>query len=108
MRIYEQIYRFGASAGAFEGYVYRKSAAEMDMEALHNWVDNLHDAYEQLPLDVRRVIQPWSDRTLGRALHSLKAVLGDNHRIVTRLQTMVAGELPASADDFDKEKGLKR
>ena len=45
MHIYQKIYEFAASAGAFEGYVYRRTKAEIDIKALSNWVDNLLDAY---------------------------------------------------------------
>jgi hypothetical protein len=52
MHIYQEIYEFAASAGAFEGYVYRRPEAEIDFKALSNWVDNLLDAYRHLAPDV--------------------------------------------------------
>ena len=36
MHLYLEIYEFAASAGAFEGYVYRRPKAEIDIKALSN------------------------------------------------------------------------
>jgi hypothetical protein len=102
MHIYAQIYDFAASAGALEGYVYHKK--EVDMTALPNWVDNLSAAYQCLPSEVLGEFQPSIDFTIGRAIRSLIPVLGEGHEIIGKLQSMVAGNLPRSADDFQKKK----
>jgi hypothetical protein len=104
MHIYQKIYEFAASAGAFEGYVYRRPKAEIDFEALSNWVDNLLDAYQHLTSDVRNEFQSACDGTLGRALQSLVPELGQEHEVIGKLKKMIEGQLPESADDFQKEK----
>lgn len=104
MHIYQKIYEFAASAGAFEGYVYRRPETEIDFEALSNWVDNLLDAYRHLTPDVRSEFQSSCDRTLGRALKSLVHQLGPEHEVIGKLKKMIEGELPDSADDFQKTK----
>jgi hypothetical protein len=107
MHIYQKIYEFAASAGAFEGYVYRRSKAEIDTEALSSWVDNLIDAYENLASEVRDECQPSIDQTLGRAIKSLGFLFDDRHTLVNQLEKIVKGELPESPDDFKKEKWYK-
>ncbi len=104
MHLNSQIYEFAASAGAFEGYVYHRSMEDIDLEALSNWVNNLQKAYAYLPDDVRAQVQPACDRTLGRAIQSLKPLLGAQSEIVVKLQFMIAGKLPATPDDFNKDK----
>lgn len=104
MHIYQQLYEFAASAGAFEGYVYHKKRDDMDVDALTNWVANLVGAYEQLPSDVRNEFQTSCDQTLGRAIRSVVSLLGEDHNIVIQLKSMVKGELPDSPDDFQKRK----
>jgi hypothetical protein len=104
MHTYLQIYEFAASAGAFEGYVYRRSKDEIDAEALSNWVDNLFEAYHHLPADVVGECQSACDQTLGRAIKSLMAEFGDDYPIIGNLQTLVKGKLPDDPDDFQKEK----
>ncbi|MGD1968003.1 MAG: hypothetical protein PVH74_11040 [Desulfobacterales bacterium] len=104
MHKYQQIYEFAASAGAFEGYVYRRSKDEIDTKALTNWVDNLFDAYHLLPADAIGECQLSCNQTLGRAIKSLMAEFGEDYPIIGKLQTLVKGELPNSADDFNKEK----
>lgn len=108
MHIYQKIYEFAASAGAFEGYVYRRPKAEIDIKALSNWVDNLLAAYMQLTPDVRIEFQSACDRTLGRALKSLVLELGQDHEVMGKLKKMIEGELPDSADDFQKEKWFQK
>jgi len=108
MHLYNQIYKFAASAGALEGYVYRRAAGDIDMDALSNWADNLRRAYELLPDDVRSRIQTSCDRTLGRAIRSLEPLLEARSGIVVKLRSMVAGDLPATADDFDKNKWFQQ
>jgi hypothetical protein len=104
MHIYQKIYEFAASAGAFEGYVYRRSKAEIDPEALNGWVDNLIDAYQNLTAEVRNECQTSIDQTFGRAIKSLGPLFDDRHALINKLQKIVEGELPASPDDFQKEK----
>jgi len=108
MHIYQVIYEFAASAGAFEGYVYRRPEAEIDFKALSNWVDNLLDAYRHLTPDVRSEFQSACDRTLGRALKSIVFELGQEHAVIGKLEKMIAGELPDSADDFEKTKWFQK
>ena len=104
MYIYQQIYEFAASAGAFEGYVYRKEKSGIDVAALSNWADNLLNAYGHFPEDVVAEFQSSCNQTLGRAIKSLIPVLGEEHEVVGKLQNIVKGELPESADDFQKNK----
>lgn len=105
MHLYTEIYEFAASAGALEGYVYRREAP--DQEALSNWVGNLVGAYDHLPPEVRREIQGSVDQTIGRAVRSLATVLGEEHALVGQLGSLVRGSLPKSADDFQKRKGFQ-
>jgi hypothetical protein len=107
MHIYQKLYEFAASAGSFEGYVYRKQTDEMDMEALANWTNNLLGAYKQMSDEVREELQASFDQTLGRAIRSLTPNLGEQHEIIAKLNSMVKGNLPESADDFNKQKWFK-
>jgi len=107
MHTYTQIYQFASSVGALEGYVYKKPGpAALDLPALTSWIDNICKAYEHLPAEVRDKFQADLDRTLGRALHSLKAALGEKDERVGRLQALIqgGGRMPVSADDFNKRK----
>jgi CTP-dependent riboflavin kinase len=107
MHIYQKIYEFAASAGALEGYVYRKKKSDIDMDALANWADNLFEAYTHLTAEIRDEFQSSCDRTLGRAVRSLVPLLGEEHAIIQQLRSMIVGSLPESADDFQKEKMSK-
>ena len=100
MGIYAELYDFAASAGAFEGFVYKKDHA--DLSYLPKWSRNLVGQYEALPADVREEIQPMCDGTIGRAVQSLIPLLGEDHELVVRLKTMVKGSPPKSPDDFVK------
>jgi hypothetical protein len=102
MHIYLKIYEFAASAGALEGYVYSRKGP--DMAALGVWVDNLAEAYAHLPAEALEECQSAIDQTLGRAIRSLTSVLGGDHALVSKLWAMVKGDIPESADDFDKKK----
>ncbi|MEJ2726484.1 MAG: hypothetical protein P8175_17965 [Deltaproteobacteria bacterium] len=102
MHIYRKIYEFAASAGAFEGYLYHKQT--LDDRALAPWVHNLVAAYEHLPQEVRDKIGPGLDQTMGRAIQSLTSVLGEKNGLVSKLQPLVAGPMPKSADDFQRTK----
>jgi hypothetical protein len=104
MHIYQKIYEFAASAGAFEGYVYRRSETEADIDTLSNWVENLLDAYENLAPEARAECQSSIDQTIGRAIKSLGFLFEDQHALVNQLQKIVKGELPGTPDDFQKEK----
>jgi hypothetical protein len=104
MKIYQKVYEFAASAGAFEGYVYRRDKSDLDLDALLNWMDNIISAYKHLPSEVREEIQSDCDQTLGRAFRSLAPVLGEGNKIVRKLSSLVKGELPESPDDFQKTK----
>jgi hypothetical protein len=108
MHIYRKIYEFAASAGAFEGYVYRKKQRDIDVAALSNWADNLLNAYHQLAAAVVEEFQSSCNQTLGRALKSLVPVLGEEHEVVGKLKKMVKGELPETADDFQKQKWFRK
>lgn len=105
MHIYTKIYQFASSLGALEGYVYRKrSSEELGMESLAKWIDNIIMAYNFLPAEIMKEFQYDCDRTAGRAIHSLVAVLGQDHDLVKKLGALVKGNMPESADDFNKKK----
>jgi hypothetical protein len=106
MDAFRKIYEFAASAGALEGYVYRRK--NMDMGALPNWVSNLKTAYGLLAREALEAVQPNIDQTLGRALKSLVLALGEDHELVTMLKSMIKGSLPRSPDDFQKEKWFEK
>lgn len=100
MSIYSELYDFAASAGSFEGYVYRHEG--MDTGYLPKWSGNLVRQYNALPQEVKSEIQHMCDGTLGRAVRSLTPVLGEQHEVVDNLKSMIRGDLPASPDDFEK------
>lgn len=102
MHLYAQIYEFAASAGAFEGYVYRRR--DLDMKALHVWIENLKSGYSLIPPEVLEEIEPSIDCTLGRAYRSIARTLGEDHALSAKLRTMIKGTLPTSPDEFKKEK----
>jgi len=106
MDLYRQLYEFAASAGALEGYVYRRK--EMDMKALPIWVDNLKTACGLLPPEVLGAVQPSIDQTLGRAWQSLGIALGKDHELAAALRSMIRGPLPGSPDDFQKQKHFQK
>ncbi len=111
MHVYAKIYQFAASVGALEGYVYKKADAEdLGLPALTVWTDNVCKAYAHLPIEVLDEFQEYLDRTVGRALHSLKEALGAEHELVAKLQTLIKGrgDVPVSADDFNKKKWFER
>lgn len=102
MHLFAQIYEFAASAGALEGYVYRRE--EVDLKALNNWVGNLKTAYGLLPKDVLQEVQASVDLTLGRAWKSIVLGLGQEHDLAQAVRSMIQGPLPETADDFQKKK----
>lgn len=106
MHIYSKIYQFAASAGAFEGFVYKKKDAEElgDMDALSGWIDNIVGAYDHLPDEAIKLFQDSCNRTLGRAILSLTPVLGKDHNFITKIKSIIKGSIPASPDDFNKKK----
>jgi hypothetical protein len=106
MHLYVRVYEFAASAGALEGYVYHRE--KVDLKALPVWIGNLHQAYQLLPEPVIHEIQPFIDMTLGRAFRSLVPVLGENHEMLVKVGSMIKGALPASADDFQKNKWFQK
>ena len=108
MHIYQKIYEFAASAGAFEGYVYHKEKTDIDMDALANWADNLLGAYTHLPPDILNEFQSCLDQTIGRAVISLETFLDEEHVIVQKLKSIIAGELPESEDDFNRLKWFQK
>ena len=108
MHIYQQVYEFAASAGAFEEYVYRKTKSDIDVAALSNWAGNLLGAYDHLPEDVVTEFQSSCNQTLGRAVKSLIAALGQEHAVVGKLKKMVKGEMPETPDDFQKQKWFQK
>jgi hypothetical protein len=108
MHIHQKIYEFAASAGALEGYVYRRTKAEIDTETLFNWVDNLVDAYENLASEVRVECQSSIDQTIGRAIKSLGYLFADQHALINKLHKIVKGPLPERPDDFQKEKWFQK
>lgn len=106
MHIYTNIYEFAASAGALEGYVYHQK--NLDMNALPHWVDNLVAAYQHLPPEALNEIQSACDQTMGRAIRSLIAVLGEEHEIIGKLKSIATTDLPESADEFQKKKWFQK
>jgi len=102
MHLFMQLYEFSASAGALEGFVYRRP--DVEAGAIEKWVENLGEAYQVLPAEVLKEIQPSLDGTLGRAVNSVRNVLGEEHALVQKLKSMVKGPLPASPDDFQRKK----
>jgi hypothetical protein len=104
MHIYQKIYEFAASAGAFEGYVYRKKQPDIDVAALSNWAGNLLILYYHFSAAAVEKFQFSCNQTLGRAIKSLVPVLGEKHEVPGKLKKMVKGDLPETADDFQKQK----
>jgi hypothetical protein len=102
MHVYMQLYEFAASAGALEGFVYRRP--DVEAGTIDQWVENLGEAYPLLPAEVLKEIQPSLDGTLGRAVRSVSRALGEEHPLVQKLKSMVKGPLPASPDDFQRKK----
>jgi hypothetical protein len=102
MHLFMQLYEFSASAGALEGFVYRRP--DVEAGAIEKWVENLGESYQLLPAEVLKEIQPSLDGTLGRAVNSVRNVLGEEHALVRKLKSMVKGPLPASPDDFQRKK----
>ena len=102
--MYKQIYEFAASAGALEGYVYGKETLSEAVVA--KWCNNLVTAYNLIAPEARQQFQASCDQTLGRAIRSLLPLLGENHETIRKLRSMIAGQLPSSADDFQKDKGF--
>jgi hypothetical protein len=76
----------------------------MDLRTLNNWIGNLKTAYGLLPQDVLREVQPSIDQTLGRAWKSLALGLGADHDLAQTVRSMIVGQLPQTADDFQKKK----
>jgi len=105
MHLFTQIYEFAASAGALEGYVYRRE--DVDIKALNNWIANLKTAYGLLPQQVLQEVQPSIDQTLGRAWKSLAQGLGQDHDFAQTVKSMIRGPLPETADDFQKKKWFR-
>ncbi len=106
MHLFAQIYEFASSAGALEGYVYRRE--DVDMKALTNWIRNLKTAYGLLPKEVLHEVQAPIDQTLGRAWKSLAQGLGQDHEFAQTVESMIMGQLPETADDFQKKKWFQK
>jgi len=106
MHLYTQLYEFAASAGALEGFVYRRP--DVSAATIEKWVENLGQAYPLLPAEVVKEIQPSLDGTLGRAVRSAGQALGEKHPLVQKLKSIVKGPLPASPDDFQKTKWFQK
>lgn len=106
MHIYQEIYEFAASAGAFEGFVYPKE--KLNPDDLPGWVDHLVAAYQHLPDEVKKQFQSSIDQTLGRAVRALEPVLGEDHDMIQKLKSMVTGSMPKSVDDFQKNKHFEQ
>lgn len=106
MHLFAQIYEFAASAGALEGYVYRRE--DVDMMALANWIGNLKTAYGLLPEGALREVQSSIDQTLGRAWKSLALGLGRDHELAQTVRSMIAGRLPETDNDFQKKKWFQK
>jgi hypothetical protein len=108
MHIYQEIYEFAASAGAFEGFVYPKKNGSLNPDDLPNWINNLVAAYQHLPDEAKNEFQFSIDQTLGRALRALIPILGEDHDTIIKLQSMIAGPMPKTANDFQKKKHFQK
>jgi len=106
MHHYTQLYEFSASVGALEGFVYKRP--DVEAGTIGKWVENLGKAYELLPQEVLKEIQPALDGTLGRAVKSVSKALGEDHVLVKKLKSMVKGPMPSSPDDFQKKKWFQK
>lgn len=105
MEMCRDIFEFAASAGALEGYVFKKD--HLAPGELDDWIHNLVKQYEGFPDEIKTHFQGSLDRTMGRAVHSLNPVLGPDHQHILSLKSMIAGNIPASSQDFNKEKEEK-
>ncbi len=105
MNVYREIFEFAASAGALEGYLFKKE--RVTPEEIDDWIHNLMKQHQRMPPDVREHYQGSLDRTMGRAVHSLTALFGPTHPHVLNLKSMVKGEMPAASNDFEREKAEK-
>lgn len=108
MDVHIQIYEFASSAGALEGFLYRRNSTDIDVNTLSGWIANLSEAYGLLAAEDRRRIQPGIDQTLGRAVRSLEQALSGDHPFIRTMRSMIAGDLPASPDDFRKVKWFQK
>jgi hypothetical protein len=106
MHLYMQLYEFAASAGALEGFVYRRP--DVEAGTIDKWVENLGEAYPRIPAEVLKEIQPSLDGTLGRAVRSVSRALGEEHPLVQKLKSMVKGPFPSSPDDFQRKKWFQK
>ena len=107
MHIYQQIYEFAASAGAFEGYVYQKPKTEIDIQTLSNWADNLYDAYQNFSPDILDEFQSSLDQTLGRAVQSLVLQFDPPHAVIKKLEKMIKGEMQKHRMIFKSRNGFE-
>lgn len=105
MEIYTEIFEFAASAGALEGYVFKKE--HLAPGELDDWIFNLVKQYESFPGEIKKHFQDSLDRTMGRAVHSLVLILGSDHHHVLSLKSLIAGDIPVSSHDFNREKKEK-
>ena len=94
----KKVYDFAAKAGPLEGYVYPRE--KVDITCLVHWSDNLAEQSWGLPPEVREEFQSLCDETLGRTIHSLLPILGEDHEVIKKLKGLVKGKLPSSANDF--------
>ena len=101
MSINRQIYDLAAKAGSLEGWVYK---GDVDLSYLPRWIQNIVDLYNGLPGNVREEIQDLCDETIGRTIHSLRPVLGPDHELIGKLQSLVVGTIPASPYDSPRRK----
>ena len=108
MHIYQEIYEFAASAGAFEGYVYPKKNDTLNPDDLPKWVANLVAAYQRLPGEGKTEFQSSIDQTIGRAVRALIPILGECHETIVQLQSMIGGPIPKSVDDFQMKKHFEK
>jgi hypothetical protein len=106
MHHFTQLYEFAASVGALEGFVYKRP--DVEAGTIEKWVENQEKAYQLLPEEVLKEIQPALDGTLGRAVKSVSRALGEEHVLVQKLKAMVKGPMPYSPDDFQKKKWFQK
>lgn len=84
MTAYEQFFKFAAKAGSLEGYLYERER----IEPLTNWVNNIDQAYHQLPQNVREEIKEEYAVVLTRILSNGEEVMAEE--IKSKLNSMLA------------------
>ncbi len=91
---YKELFIFAAKAGALEGYLFGRKKVEQ----LDNWIDNIGRMYQELPVVVRREVDPVLTPVLRRILEYGEKMLESGPR--EKLEQM----LVASSAGLETEK----